>query len=303
MRTFIMAFCLFLFTTFTLPAQDITTNVVEFAWLPDGSGLLTTIIRFDRAKRQFLGSGIFKWDAKTGGVSLLIKNAVGASFSPDGTKLAFTKRTGDPRSADIYLYDFASQVETPLLTDTLREDHASWSPSGDKIVFTLSHSNFRSELKMYVYNFITKEKRQISPLNGHLHFNPKWSPHGNAIVYYLEKGDQHDQIYLTDENGSFHTNLTDNSETHNYYPSWLGGDIVYTQHPDQIIIMNLKTKQKKVVEGLKAYLASYDAKAERIAYLTPGSMENPSKLMIFDVKTKVSTATITREQLNALKLE
>jgi len=54
----------------------------------------------------------------------------------------------------------------------------------------------------------------------------------------LEKGDSKDQIYLTDSEGSFHKNLT-NDNHHNIYPSWThDGRIIYTRDKGELMVMN-----------------------------------------------------------------
>jgi Tol biopolymer transport system component len=64
-------------------------------------------------------------------------------------------------------------------------------------------------------------------------FNPVWSPDGKSFVYYVEKGDQKDQIWTMNADGTGQTLLTNNIG-HNYYPSWLpdGSRVLFTSLRD-----------------------------------------------------------------------
>jgi hypothetical protein len=64
--------------------------------------------------------------------------------------------------------------------------------------------------------------------------------------------------------------------------------------------MNPDGSQKTIVEDLPAFWAIYNAEADKIAYLTQGSRQKPSEFMIYDVKTKVSSAVISKEALEKL---
>ncbi|MBK8081458.1 MAG: hypothetical protein IPK25_14970 [Saprospiraceae bacterium] len=64
----------------------------------------------------------------------------------------------------------------------------------------------------------------------------------------MDKGDR-DQIYVTDKNGSFHTNLTNDTTTHNYSPIWENNEsIVYVQAPSNIFTMKVDGSNKQIIE-------------------------------------------------------
>ena len=60
------------------------------------------------------------------------------------------------------------------------------------------------------------------------YFNPQFSPDGKRIVYYAEKGDSKDQIWVMNVDGSNQTLLTNNLG-HNIYPGWSpnGKEIIF----------------------------------------------------------------------------
>ena len=308
MKTLLLLISLpYLALTSYCQSTETTTAIVNFGWIPDGSGIVFTAIRFQSDRKQPPQAAIYKWDAKTQNIDLLIKDAGNPSISPDGSTMAYSAMTkGFMGNMDIYLYNFQTKTQTPLCIDTLRESSPSWSPNGDKIVYTVvsgvEKGMRHASWDIYTINIKTKEKKQISPSNGHKHFNPVWAPKGNKIVYYLEKGDNRDQIYITDENGSYHTNLTNDTTTHNYYPSWINDEILYTYDPGQQVIINPETREKRMIADFKAFVAAYNSKTKKIAYLTPGSRANPSDLMIYDLTTKTNVTVVSKDQTSKLPL-
>ncbi len=64
-------------------------------------------------------------------------------------------------------------------------------------------------------------------------YNPIWSPDGKKIVYYVEKGDNKDQIWTMNADGSDQKLLTNNIG-HNFYPSWSadGKQIIFCSNRD-----------------------------------------------------------------------
>ena len=123
-------------------------------------------------------------------------------------------------------------------------------------------------------------------------------PHDNVVVYYLEKGDNRDQVWLTDADGSFHTNLTNDTSTHNYFPSWINEKtIIYTNSPETIMTMNADGTNKQKVEGIKSYLVKFSPAAGLLAYLAPAP---ESKVLVYDWKKKTSSILLDESVLNTI---
>ena len=136
-------------------------------------------------------------------------------------------------------------------------------------------------------NIATKQIRQITQSGRHKSYDPNWCPDSKKIVYYLEKGDGHDQIWLTDLNGSFHTNLTNDTTTHNYFASWFDEQtILYTQSPETIMLMNVNDRKKTKVEGINSEQVKYNAAAGKFVYVTT---ETDNNVVLFDWKNKTQT--------------
>ena len=284
------------------------TNVFSFCWMPDGKAVCFTVIRLDKTMKLPPTFAIFKIDLKTNQTELIVKNGHSPSISPDGKFLAYTKlsptglRGGN---TDIHIYNLKDKTQKIAVNDTLRESSPSWSPDGKKLVYTIeTNTNLGANLanlNLWVVNLSTGEKTQITQtIKSDKAYNPIWSPKGDNIVYFLEKGDKRDQIYLTNESGSFHTNVTNDTTTHNYYPTWFGEKIMYTNAPDNMALIGKDGKEKSFIAGIKISRAAYNPKSDQILFLSPGTMANPSKLMVFDMKSKKSVPVISKEVLDNL---
>jgi Tol biopolymer transport system component len=144
-------------------------------------------------------------------------------------------------------------------------------------------------------NIATKQIKQITQSGNDKSYDPNWCPDSKKIVYYLEKGDGHDQIWLTDINGSFHTNLTNDTTTHNYFPSWFDEQtILYTQSPETITLMNVNDRKKRKVEGINAEQVKYSAATGKFVYVTT---ETDNNVALFDWKNRTRTILLDGTKL------
>jgi len=101
---------------------------------------------------------------------------------------------------------------------------------------------------------------------------------------------------LTDKNGSFHTNLTNDTITHNFSPFWINKKtIIYIQSPDNLMTMKIDGNHKKRVEGISTTQFKYNSATKKIAYL-----DAEGNLLLFDMKSKIKKGLINASQLNVL---
>lgn len=110
---------------------------------------------------------------------------LGASWSPDGTRLLFTRVTSTP------LTDGSDRITTALMTVPLAGGSPTavvgagngytgdWSPSGEEIVFAATDANADSGPLTVVRADGTGAPRQLGPVG----FEPSWSPDGRTIAY------------------------------------------------------------------------------------------------------------------------
>lgn len=279
--------------------SNFITIISAVNWMPDGKELLLNIVKFDKTRKTPPVFGGFIYTIESKKLSPLGFDGGGRSASPDGRQIAFVKQKENNKS-DIFLYNLAEKKETPLVVDTFNKGAPSWSADGKKIAFT-RESNGRGRdatLDICVIDIKTKEITRVTESGPYKSYSPVWAPSGDQIVYYFEKGDNHDQVWLTDSKGSFHTNLTNDTSTHNFYPSWIDNNtIVYTLAPDNIMMMKTDGTDKKKVADIHAFQVKYNPANGQAVYLTP---QPDNKLMLYDLKKKTSIVLLQQAAVKGL---
>jgi Tol biopolymer transport system component len=276
------------------------TRITAIEWMPDGKAMIFSMVKYHKTNRQApFFSKVFRYDLPSKKVEEMFENGNNLAPSPDGKTIAFMKRD-DNRRADIYLYNVATKEQTPIKTDTTRKSSLSWSPDGKNLMYNISHGgvNQYAILDVCILNLATKEVKQVTHSGKDKSYNPVWCPDGRKIVYYLEKGDNHDQVWLTDADGSFHTNLTNDTSTHNFFPSWINEKtIIYTLSPETIMTINVDGTNKQKVEGIKSYLVKFSRAAGLLAYLAP---QPENKVLVYDWKKKTSSILLDESVLSTI---
>jgi len=282
------------FTTTTISQTNqvdtsYATRAVSAVWMPDGKSLLIAVVKYHKTdqKAPFF-SKVFRFDISSKQLTPLFDNGSNLAPSPDGKTIAFLKRN-DNKRADIYFYNTATKQETIFKTDTSRKNSLSWSPDGKYLMYNISHNGIGRypTIDICVLNTATKQIKQITQNSKDKSYDPIWCTDSKKIVYYLENGDGHDQIWLTDINGSFHTNLTNDTTTHNYFPSWLDEQtILYTQSPENIMMLNVNDKKKKRIEGINSEQVKYNIASGNFAYVTT---ETDNYVILYGWKKKTKT--------------
>jgi Tol biopolymer transport system component len=300
---------IFFFLLFSVSLKSFTQNpgadtnfvtiVTTANWVPDGKSLLLKIVRFDKTRKVSPVAKSFSFDIKSRQLQTLFEGGSGLAESPDGKTIVFCKQNGKNKG-DLYLYDIATKQQTALVTDTFHKFAPGWSPDGKQIVYN-QESNGRGRdatIDVCIVNVKTKEIKQVTQSGHYKSYNPEWAPEGDKIVYYLEKGDNHDQVWLTDSNGGFHTNLTNDTTAHNYYPSWFDRNtIIYTWDPGNIMTMQTDGSHKQKVEGLTSFLVKYNPATKKAVYITG---QPDIKLMLFDWQKKTSVVLLGQKELKEL---
>ena len=268
------------------------TRATSAVWMPDGKSLLIAVVKYHKTDRQApFFSRVYSYDLSSKQLIPLFDNGTNLAPAPDGNTIAFLKRD-DNKRIDIYFFTTATKTQTVLKIDTLRKNSLGWSPDGKYLLYNVSHSGTgqKSTIDVCVLNIATKQVKQITQSGRAKSYDPNWCPDSKKIVYYLEKGDGHDQIWLTDVDGSFHTNLTNDTTTHNYFASWYDKQtILYTQSPENIMIMNINDRKKRKVEGLNAEQVKYNAASGKLVYVTA---ETDNNVVVYDWEKKTQTIVL-----------
>ena len=286
------------FLTVWAQKQTVDTNYANVAtsviWMPDGKSLLVSVVKFHKHDEQApFFSKVFRYDLSTRKIISLFENGSNLAPSPDGKTIAFLKRD-DKIAADIYSYHIEKKQPTLLATDTAKKYALSWSPDGKKMLYNISHKgeSQHATVDICVLDLATRKVTQITQSHPYKSHNPSWCPDSKKIVYYFEKGDGHDQIWLTDDEGSFHTNLTNDTTTHNYFPAWIDKrTIFYTQSPETIMTMNIDGSNRQKLDGIKHYYVTFSPAAGLFAYV----LEDPdNKVMLYDWNKKTTTVLLDK---------
>jgi Tol biopolymer transport system component len=157
---------------------------------------------------------IFVVDAGGGGEAALTakdEDAEGATWSPEGERIAYSKRDlereGDDVTdfqTDIYVINPDGSDETRLTDLAGEETSPTWSPDGKQIAFSTSTGE---EGDIYVMNSDGTELTRLTDLPG-VEIEPVWSPDGKRIAFSTDWVDRAD-VYVMSSAGSELRRLTD----------------------------------------------------------------------------------------------
>lgn len=262
-------------------------RISAFTWMPDGKAILLNIMKIDKSKRTPPQPAKYLLNITTNKIEPLPIDGAGLAAAPDGKSVAYIKRVNN--YDQIYVYDFGSKEHKLLIGDTLRKFAIDWSPDCKYLIYTIQiGKGVNAEVQICILNILTNTTTQITKNGNYKSYSPAWNPKNEKIVYFLEKGDHHDQIYLTDAQGSFYTNLTNDTTTHNYSPAWLNENtIIYIQSPDYVMTMNIDGTDRQKVEGIRSTQFKFNSQSMNAAYL-----DNDGKLILFNWARKTSKVLI-----------
>jgi len=153
-------------------------------WTKDGK----VLVRMNRLPWNNRMGRYYVVDPKGGlETPLEIPEGGSASFSPDGTKLAYCpvdrefrtwKRTMGGRAQDVYVYDFASKESTRITDWKGTDNFPMWRD--DTIWFT---SDREHTLNLFAYDVKTKMTRKVTRFDEYDVLWPSLASDGSAIVF------------------------------------------------------------------------------------------------------------------------
>jgi Tol biopolymer transport system component len=154
------------------------------------------------------------------------KHEMSAVFSPDGTKVAFT-RPG-PDNYDLFVMKRRGTRSRRLTGGETGDTLAAWSPDGARIAysaFRLGMSRVRGE-GIWIVDVSTGRKRRLS--HGANDQGAQWSPGGGRVLFYGWRGGDY-ELMLAHLPGGRVQRLTDNGRS-DLFPRWAanGSSVVYT---------------------------------------------------------------------------
>ena len=196
--------------------KRLTTNQVEDiapSWSPKGDKIV-----FDRVTAPKVESDIYIMNAD-GSDQRNITNEKGydtqASFSPDGTRIAFASNRGNikPNNYDIYVMNADGSNVTRLTNNEGYENCPSWSPDGSRIVYM--GSSPENKFEIFVMNADGSNQRNITN-NPAEDTSPNWSPDGKFISFSSSRNFENrisKNIFIANPDGSNVRQITGVRET------------------------------------------------------------------------------------------
>lgn len=151
------------------------------------------------------------------------------SWSPDGTRLAFTspctaKREQYPGSS-IYTIGVNGDNLSPLTQNPEGDYDPAWSPDGKMIAFTSLRKGIPT---IYTIDLETQTATALTSTRN-ASFQPAWSSASRQIAYIRKS--VYNQVWIMSDDGSRQTGFSVSGAVNNYTPTWgyAGETIYFTQ--------------------------------------------------------------------------
>ncbi|MBK6365230.1 MAG: DJ-1/PfpI family protein [Saprospiraceae bacterium] len=270
-------------------------RISAFSWMPDGKDIILNVLKVDKTGKKPPLPKKFRFNISSETIDLLPVEGGGLAVSPDGNSIAYIKQIKG--QDQIYLYNLISKEDKPLVIDTLKKYAISWSTDGKNLAYNIqTGKGVNAKVEICTYNLKTNRVKQITENSPFRRYTPVWNPKNDKILYTMDKGDKRDQIYVTDKNGSFHTNLTNDTTTHNYSPIWENNEsIVYVQAPSNIFTMKVDGSHKQIIEEVSTTQFNVNPVTNNLVYL-----DSEGNLMLYHLKYKTTKALIPYNKINEL---
>jgi TolB protein len=181
---------------------------VAGSFSPDGEKILLTLSRGGYPNLYLINTSGEILQRMTDGSHI----DTSPSFAPNGREIVFVSdRPGYPQ---LHIMNVAGGNIRRLVTSGFC-DSPSWSPRGDKIVFTMRQP--KGNYDLYVYDLPTAKITKLTN-NQQNNENPTWSPDGRFVTFYSNRSGK-GEIYVMAIDGSGTRKLVEIPGM-SYSPSW-----------------------------------------------------------------------------------
>ena len=146
--------------------------------------------------------------------TLLLENAQGAAWSPDGKTLVFNR--GTPTGSQLFVSDEEGDNIRQVTVAPGDYFHPTWSPDGTKIAFAASFDELNGA-EIHVINLDGTNHTMLTS-EGSFNDFPSWSPNGKLIAFVSNRGGSSQTYTMNAVDGGVVTQLT--NEGVNSEPKW-----------------------------------------------------------------------------------
>lgn len=264
----VLLFCISAITFTRLFAQD-SVFYQNIEWSPGGKKIVTEVIFKNNSNLSFQ---VYILDLQPLAVERKISNAVFPVWSPDGTSVAYSKMTGVNHGSDIWMMNVKTGDSIQLTNVPSRNTGVTFSPDGKKICFS---SDRNGGLNLFVMHVNGDSLQQITS-DTVKYYNPVWSPVTDEIVYFRERGDGRDKVYMMNLSDRKEIKVTDDT-LHDIYPSWLAGgkNILYTTTDpsdtnsiSKLVQIDVQGKNRSVIQNTDgAHFSRASPGGKQVAYI------------------------------------
>ena len=102
------------------------------------------------------------------------------SFSPDGSKVAFTWNGASQTNRDVYVKEIGSERPLRLTSDPALDGSPAWSPSGSQIAFLRDRPGSGSEVRVVPAS--GGPERRLADIAASAEYGLAWSPDGRRLA-------------------------------------------------------------------------------------------------------------------------
>jgi TolB protein len=161
-------------------------------WSPDGQWLLVILGSVEGGRHRSI---LRAYDVSVPGLAVQVDTnvahaVVDAVWSPTGTHIAWTARTGPARQQDIFIARTDGSAAQNVTASASEEYHPGWSPDGARLVFT---SDREGNAELYSLELSSNELRRLT-FNAAQDDRAKYSPDGSFIAFESTR-DGHVGVY------------------------------------------------------------------------------------------------------------
>jgi Tol biopolymer transport system component len=152
---------------------------------------------------------------------------MGPVWSPDGSKIAFTKIAQNYGDSEIYVMNADGSNRIRLTNDTTLDLVSSWSPDGSKLAFASTRDVLPRNLYRFQIYAMNADGSNPIRLTDNIFDDlyPVFSPDGTMIAFqrgqsYADSVSYDTEIFVMNTDGSSQTNITNNHSQDYGPPAW-----------------------------------------------------------------------------------